>query len=100
MWRPSPASPCRPLQGRGLGSVAGEIDKTVAGLQKELSPGNSIQVLGQIGSMNDAFRDMGIGLLFAAVFVYLLMVVNYQNFGDPFVVILALPATFCGIVTM
>jgi multidrug efflux pump subunit AcrB len=50
--------------------------------------------------MNQAFRDMTIGLLFAAVFVYLLMVVNYQNFGDPFVVILALPATFCGIVTM
>src|SRR5246127_2834158 len=100
MWRPSPASPCRPLKGRDLGSVAGEINKTVAGLQKELSPGNSIQVLGQIQSMNDAFRDMGIGLLFAAVFVYLLMVVNYQNFGDPLVVILALPATFCGIVTM
>jgi multidrug efflux pump subunit AcrB len=88
------------LQGRDLGSVAGEINRTVAGLQKELSPGNTIQLLGQIGSMNDAFSDMGIGLLFAAVFVYLLMVVNYQNFGDPFVVILALPATFCGIVTM
>src|SRR6266851_4569741 len=88
------------IQGRDLGSVSGEIDKIVAGLQKELSPGNSIQVLGQIQSMNDAFRDMGIGLLYAAVFVYLLMVVNYQNFGDPFVVILALPATFCGIVTM
>src|SRR5271165_5224931 len=88
------------LQGRDLGSVAEQIGKTVAGLQKELSPGNTIQVLGQIQSMNDAFRDMGIGLLFAAVFVYLLMVVNYQNFGDPFVVILALPATFCGIVTM
>ena len=55
---------------------------------------------GQIDSMNSAFRDMGVGLLFAAVFVYLLMVVNYQNFGDPLVVILALPATFCGIVTM
>src|SRR6202040_17210 len=67
------------LQGRDLGSVAGEIGKVVAGLQKDLSPGNTIQVLGQIGSMNDAFRDMGIGLLFAAVFVYLLMVVNYQN---------------------
>ena len=64
------------------------------------SPATSIQVLGQIQSMNDAFRDLGIGLLFAAVFVFLLMVVNYQNFGDPFVVILALPATFCGIVTM
>src|SRR5258707_8985064 len=88
------------LQGRDLGSVAAEIDKIIAGVQKELSPGNSIQVLGQIQSMNDAFRDMGIGLLFAAVFVYLLMVVNYQNFGDPLVVILALPATFCGIVTM
>jgi multidrug efflux pump subunit AcrB len=87
-------------QGRDLGSIAGDIDKTVAGVRKQLSPGNTIQVLGQIQSMDDAFRDMSIGLLFAAVFVYLLMVVNYQNFGDPFVVILALPATFCGIVTM
>src|SRR5262249_57982630 len=69
-------------------------------LKKQLSPGNSIQVTGQIDSMSQASRDMRIGLLFAAVFVYLLMVVNYQNFGDPFVVILALPATFCGIVTM
>src|SRR6516164_8753694 len=88
------------LQDRDLGTVAGEIDRAVAGLQKELSPGNTIQILGQIGSMNEAFRDIGIGLLFAAVFVYLLMVVNYQNFGDPLVVILALPATFCGIGTM
>src|SRR6185369_16881791 len=54
----------------------------------------------QIDSMNNAFSDLGIGLIFAAVLVYLLMVVNYQNFGDPFVVILALPATMCGIVTM
>src|ERR1700692_401113 len=76
------------------------MNKITTDLQKELSPGNTIQVTGQIDSMNQAFRDMGIGLLFAAVFVYLLMVVNYQNFGDPFVVILALPATFCGIVTM
>src|SRR5262249_46255997 len=57
-------------------------------------------VVGQIQSMNNAFWDLGVGLLFAAVFVYLLMVVNYQNFGDPFVVILALPATLCGILTM
>jgi multidrug efflux pump subunit AcrB len=87
-------------QGRDLGSIATDIDKIATDLKKELSPGNTIQVTGQIQSMNQAFRDMGIGLLFAAVFVYLLMVVNYQNFGDPFVVILALPATFCGIVTM
>jgi multidrug efflux pump subunit AcrB len=87
-------------QGRDLGSIASDIDKITTDLKKELSPGNTIQITGQIDSMNQAFRDMGIGLLFAAVFVYLLMVVNYQNFGDPFVVILALPATFCGIVTM
>ncbi|HEX3503060.1 MAG TPA: efflux RND transporter permease subunit [Xanthobacteraceae bacterium] len=85
---------------RDLGGVADDINKTVASLQKQLSPGNSIQIMGQIQSMHDAFRDLGIGLMFAAVFVYLLMVVNYQNFSDPFVVILALPATFCGILTM
>jgi multidrug efflux pump subunit AcrB len=88
------------VQGRDLGSVSDDIGRIVADLQKELKPGNTIQVLGQIQSMNDSFRDLTIGLLFAAVFVYMLMVVNYQNFGDPFVVILALPATLCGIVTM
>jgi multidrug efflux pump subunit AcrB len=87
-------------QGRDLGSIAVDIEKIRADLQKQLSPGNTIEVTGQIQSMNAAFQNMAIGLLFAAVFVYFLMVVNYQNFGDPFVVILALPATFCGIVTM
>jgi multidrug efflux pump subunit AcrB len=88
------------VQGRDLGSVAADIEKVTSTLQKQLQPGNSIQVLGQIQSMHQSFRDLGIGLLFAAILVYLLMVVNYQNFGDPFVVIMALPATFCGIVTM
>jgi multidrug efflux pump subunit AcrB len=87
-------------QGRDRGGVAGEIGTIVTDLQKELKPGNTIQVIGQIQSMNGAFVDLGIGLLFAAVFVYLLMLVNYQNFGDPFVVLLALPATLSGIVTM
>lgn len=88
------------VQGRDLGGVAADINKVTTELQKQLKPGNSIQVVGQIQSMNDSFRNLGIGLLFAAVFVYLLMVVNYQTFGDPLVVILALPATLCGIVTM
>jgi multidrug efflux pump subunit AcrB len=87
-------------EGRDLGAISGDIDRLVAEYQPKLSPGNHIEVIGQIASMNDAFRDLGIGILFAAVFVYMLMVVNYQNWGDPFVVILALPATFCGIVTM
>jgi multidrug efflux pump subunit AcrB len=88
------------VEGRDLGSVAADINKVVTDLQKQLKPGNTIQVAGQIQSMNDSFRNLGIGLLFAAVLVYLLMVVNYQNFGDPFVVILALPTTFCGIFVM
>jgi multidrug efflux pump subunit AcrB len=88
------------VQDRDLGGVANDIGKIVAELQKQLKPGNTIRVVGQIQSMSDSFRDLGIGLLFAAVLVYFLMVVNYQNFGDPLVVILALPATLCGILTM
>jgi multidrug efflux pump subunit AcrB len=80
--------------------AASQPASTSPPIAKQLKPGNSIQVIGQIQSMNGAFRNLGIGLLFAAIFVYLLMVVNYQNFVDPFVVILALPATLCGIVTM
>jgi multidrug efflux pump subunit AcrB len=86
--------------GRDLGSISRDVSRIVAEYQKQLTPGNRIEVVGQIDSMNSAFRDLGIGILFAAVFVYLLMVVNYQTWGDPFVVILALPATFCGIITM
>jgi multidrug efflux pump subunit AcrB len=88
------------VQGRDLGGVSDEINKIVGELRPKLAPGNTIQIVGQIQSMNDSFRDLGIGLLFAAVFVFALMVVNYQNFGDPFVVILALPATLCGILVM
>jgi multidrug efflux pump subunit AcrB len=88
------------VQSRDLGGVSRSLDGIVADLEKQLSPGNTIEITGQIPSMEGAFKNMGIGLLFAAVFVYMLMVLNYQNFGDPFVVILALPATFCGIVTM
>jgi multidrug efflux pump subunit AcrB len=87
-------------EGRDLGSISSDISKIVSEYQKQMSPGNRIEVIGQINSMNAAFRDLTIGILFAAVFVYLLMVVNYQTWSDPFVVILALPATFCGIVTM
>jgi multidrug efflux pump subunit AcrB len=88
------------VQGRDLGRVSDQIQAIVADLQTSLKPGNTIQVVGQIQSMNDSFANLGIGLVFAAVLVYLLMVVNYQNFGDPLVVLLALPATFCGILTM
>ena len=87
-------------QGRDLGSVSSDISRMIADEQKQLRPGNTIQVVGQIESMNTAFQNMSLGLVFAAIFVYLLMVVNYQTWADPFVVILALPATLCGALTM
>jgi multidrug efflux pump subunit AcrB len=88
------------IEGRDLGNISDDINAIVAKVQSILKPGNSIQIVGQIQAMNQSFADIGLGLVFAAVFVYLLMVVNYQTFSDPFIVILALPATFCGILTM
>jgi multidrug efflux pump subunit AcrB len=72
----------------------------VAELQRELKPGNRIVIRGQIESMRSAFVNLGIGLIFAAVFVYLLMVVNYQSFLDPLAIILALPGAGAGILLM
>ena len=86
-------------QGRDLGGISQDICK--------ISPSCTAAQTGQHDSSSRAdpehagfVRDLGVGLLFASVFVYLLMVVNYQNFGDPFAVILALPATLVGILTM
>src|SRR6201999_3551072 len=64
----------------------------------KLPPGSKIVVRGQVESMNEAFTHLGVGLAFAALLVYLLMVVNYQSWRDPFIIICALPGAFCGIV--
>jgi multidrug efflux pump subunit AcrB len=86
------------VQDRDLGSVSAEIDKIMAEVQKTLPPPDKISVLGQISDMKSAFSNIGLGLGIALIAVYLLMVINYQNWGDPFVVICALPLAFCGIV--
>ncbi len=88
------------VQSRDLGSAAAAINKIVADERKHLGVSDKINVRGQIASMNDAFANLTIGLLFAAVFVYLLMVVNYQSFIDPLAVILALPGAGSGILLM
>jgi multidrug efflux pump subunit AcrB len=88
------------VQERDLGGVARAIDAVVHQLQGQLKPGNRIVVRGQIESMNAAFGNLTLGLIFAAIFVYFLMVVNYQSFLDPFAVILALPGAASGIVLM
>jgi multidrug efflux pump subunit AcrB len=85
------------VEGRDLGRIAADIDRIVAKYRGELHPGNTIMVEGQIDSMRSAFSHMGIGLLVATVVVYLLMVVNFQSFTDPFVVILGLVGAMIGI---
>lgn len=86
------------VQDSDLGSVAAEIRKIVDDEQKNLPTPDKITVRGQIENMDSAFFRLGIGLSIALVAVYLLMAVNYQSWGDPFVVLLALPLAFCGIV--
>ena len=85
------------VQNSDLGSVAAEIQKIVEEVEPQLKPGNHIVIRGQIESMQDAFWNLKVGLLFAAVFVYMLMVVNYQSFLDPLAVILASPCAGAGV---
>ena len=85
------------VQDRPLGGVEADLNPIIKDLSKQLSPGNTITVRGQILSKNQAFAKIGLGLGVALIAVYLLMVVNYQDWGDPLVVILALPLAFCGI---
>ncbi|GJE69870.1 efflux RND transporter permease subunit [Methylorubrum podarium] len=86
------------VQDRDLGSVARDIDRIVLEEQKALPAPDKITVRGQIENMRAAFFRMEVGLGIALIAVYLLMAVNYQSWGDPFVVLAALPVAFCGIV--
>ncbi len=88
------------VQDRDLGGVAADVQKVVAELRPTLPPGHTIAVRGQVESMTSAFLRLGLGLIFAVLLVYLLMVVNFQSWLDPFIIITALPAGFCGIVWM
>jgi multidrug efflux pump subunit AcrB len=86
------------VQDRDLGSVSSDIDKIMQDEQKNLPVPDRISVIGQIADMHSAFENIGIGLAIAMMAVYLLMAVNFQSWGDPFVVLAALPLAFCGIV--
>jgi multidrug efflux pump subunit AcrB len=88
------------VQDRDLGSVARSIQHVVRQIHGQLGPADHIVVRGQIASMNQAFGNLTIGLLFAAVFVYALMVVNYQSFLDPLAVLLALPGAGSGLILL
>jgi len=87
-------------QGRDLGSVAADIRNTIAANAKELPKGSTVALVGQVQTMESSFSGLLFGLLGAVVLIYLLIVVNFQSWSDPFVIITALPAALAGIVWM
>jgi multidrug efflux pump subunit AcrB len=86
------------VQGRDLGSVGKAIQKIVDANKKDLPRGSFLRVRGQIETMNSSYFGLIAGLAFAIVLVYLLIVVNFQSWLDPFIIITALPAALAGIV--
>ncbi len=88
------------VQGRDLGSTARDIDKIVDQYRAQLPRGSTITLRGQIESMNSSFAGLGFGLIFAVVLVYLLMVMNFQSWVDPLIILMALPGAMCGILWM
>jgi multidrug efflux pump subunit AcrB len=88
------------VQGADLGSVSAQIEKIVAQAKPNLPRGSTIVIRGQVQTMKASFSGLLIGLVGAIVLVYLLIVVNFQSFLDPFIIITALPAALAGIVWM
>jgi multidrug efflux pump subunit AcrB len=86
------------VQGRDLGGVSKDIFSIINTSQKELPRGSQIIVRGQIQTMGSSFSGLLTGLLFAIVLVYLLIVMNFQSWLDPFIILMALPAALAGIV--
>jgi len=87
-------------QGRDLGAVAKDIKQIIDDTVDQVPKGAKVELLGQVKTMNSAFSGLLFGLLGAIVLIYLLIVVNFQSWSDPFVIITALPAALAGIVWM
>ena len=85
------------VQGTDLGSAGKAIDDIVNKYRGEMQGGSRMALLGQIQSMNASFSGLGYGLIFAVVLVYLLMVINFQSWLDPLIILMALPGALAGI---
>jgi multidrug efflux pump subunit AcrB len=88
------------VDGTDLGTAAAEVQKIVDKWSKNKPLGSSIMVRGQVQSMHDSFTGLGEGLIFAVVLVYLLMVINFQSWMDPLIILMALPGALSGILWM
>ncbi len=87
-------------QGRDLGGVASDVDKIIEEFRGKLPRGSYMLERGQVETMHSSFIGLGFGIMFAVILVYLLMVVNFQSWLDPFIIITALPGALAGIVWM
>ncbi len=98
------------VQGRDLGGVASDLEQVIekiagpvdpdTGLRSKLPKGSKLIVRGQVESMRSSFRGLAFGLVFAVMLVYFLMVVNFQSWLDPFIILWALPGAVAGIIWM
>ena len=88
------------VSGRDLGSVAAEVKKRVDAIQKDLPRGSHTVISGQVQTMATSFTGLGVGLIGAILLAYLLIVVNFQSWLDPFIIITALPGALAGICWM
>jgi multidrug efflux pump subunit AcrB len=82
---------------RDLGGVAGEIRKIIHNSEKNLPVGTTLALRGEVQTMTESFERLGIGIVFAIILVYLLMVVNFQSWLDPLIILMALPVAFAGV---
>jgi multidrug efflux pump subunit AcrB len=87
-------------QGRDLGAVASDIQKAIHATAQQLPKGASVNLRGQVSTMTSAYRQLYVGLAAAIVLIYLLIVINFQSWADPFVIIMALPTALAGIIWM
>jgi multidrug efflux pump subunit AcrB len=88
------------VQHRDLGAVAADIDMVLDSLRPSLPKGTTLVMRGQVASMRESYKGLATGLLFAVVLVYLIMVINFQSWLDPFIISSALPVALTGVIWM
>jgi multidrug efflux pump subunit AcrB len=88
------------VQDRDLGSVAGEVHRVLDDFRSKLPKGSFFETRGQVETMRTSFIGLGAGMVFAVVLVYFVMVVNFQSWLDPFIILMALPGALSGILLM
>jgi CzcA family heavy metal efflux pump len=86
------------VEGRDLGGVASDIRNVLKGYESKLPRGTELELRGQVATMESSFSGLGAGVAVAILLVYLLIVINFQSWLDPFIIIMALPGALAGII--